>query len=175
MGGLASKLVFKRGKDKYNDSHYRSLLDIPATDIDGNQIQQLGDILQGKRCILVTNLYKEYRDQGFEILAFPCNQFMNQEPGTPEEIKKFIKELYGGEWPIFAKSDVNGVNSNEVFKFLRMNSELHDHHKKEVKEIPWNFAKFLVDQHGNVVSYHNPRVEPLAMQKEIEAMLYKGC
>lgn len=56
MGGLAAKLVFKKGKDKYNESQYESLLDIPATDIDGNQINKLEDILQGKRCILVANV-----------------------------------------------------------------------------------------------------------------------
>lgn len=162
MGGAVFKLVSKKGKDKFSEQRYESLLDIPARDIDGNYINKLEDILHGKRCILVVNvaskwgltdkhytqfvrLYKEYRDQGFEILAFPCNQFMNQEPGTHEEIKKFIRDLYGGEWPIFEKIEVNGQNSHDVFKFLRMNSELHDREKKEVKEIPWNFAKFLVD------------------------------
>lgn len=99
---------------------------------------------------------------------------MNQEPGTPAEIKAFIKDLYGGEWPIFEKIEVNGPNSHEVFKFCRIHSELHNKEKKEVKEIPWNFAKFLIDSNGQVVSYHNPRVEPLAMEKEIVAMLNKG-
>lgn len=94
MGGAVFKLVSKKGKDKFSEQRYESLLDIPATDIDGNHINKLEDILQGKRCTLVVNvaskwgltdkhytqfvrLYKEYRDQGFEILAFPCNQFMN--------------------------------------------------------------------------------------------------
>jgi len=62
-----------------------------------------------------------------------------------------------------------------VFKFLRYHSELNDKEKKEVKEIPWNFAKFLVNEDGQVVSYHNPRVEPINMVKDIEALLYQGC
>ena len=82
-----------------------------------------------------------------------------------------MRDLYNGEFPLFEKTEVNGPNSNEVFKYIRINSELHNKEKKEVKEIPWNFAKFLVDGHGKVVSYHNPRVEPLAMVPEIEALL----
>jgi glutathione peroxidase len=66
---------------------------------------------------------------------------------------------------------VNGPNTCDVYKFLRVNSELNDKKKKEVREIPWNFAKFLVDMDGNVVSYHNPRVEPLALIADIENML----
>ncbi|CDW89686.1 glutathione peroxidase family protein [Stylonychia lemnae] len=174
MGAVVAKLVFKSGKDKFSTSH-ESLLDIGATDIDGNRIEKLGSILKGKRCTLVSNLYKEYRDQGFEILTFPCNQFGGQEPGTNQEVKQFIRELYGGEWPIFEKSDVNGENSNEVFKYLRYNSELNDKEKKEVKEIPWNFAKFLVNEDGEVVAYFGPRVEPITMVKDIEALLYQGC
>lgn len=96
---------------------------------------------------------------------------MNQEPGTNAEVKSFAKELYGAEFPLFAKIEVNGPNSHEVYKYLRCNSELHDQKKKEVKEIPWNFAKFLVNSKGEVVSYHNPRAEVLGMVKEIEEML----
>ena len=90
MGAAAFKLVSKKGKDKFGEQQFQSLLDIPAVDIDGNRINKLEDILHGKRCILVSNvaskwgltdkhytqfvkLHKEYRDQGFEILAFPCN------------------------------------------------------------------------------------------------------
>ena len=79
---------------------------------------------------------------------------MSQEPGTNEEIKKFARELYGAEFPIFAKTEVNGANTCEVYKFLRLNSSLYDPKKGEAKEIPWNFAKFLVNSRGEVVSYH---------------------
>ena len=106
-----------------------------------------------------------------EILAFPCNQFMGQEPGTNAEVKAFARELYGAEFPLFAKTDVNGVNTCEVYKYLRGNSELYDEKKKESKEIPWNFAKFLVNGQGKVVSYHNPKVDPLDIMSSIEPLL----
>ena len=96
---------------------------------------------------------------------------MGQEPGTNAEIKAFARDLYGAEFPLFAKSDVNGPNTNEVYKFLRQNSELYDKNKGEVKEIPWNFAKFLVNKEGHVVKYYNPKIEPRDLTKDIEAML----
>ena len=95
---------------------------------------------------------------------------MSQEPGTDAEIKAFA-EKYGAEFPMFSKIEVNGVNTHEVYKYLRSNSELYDKKKKEVKEVPWNFAKFIVDEHGHVVSYHNPKVEVITMIDEIERML----
>lgn len=95
---------------------------------------------------------------------------MNQEPGTNEDVKAFAA-TYGVEFPMFAKIEVNGPNTHEVYKFLRYNSELYDPKKKEVKEIPWNFAKFLVNENGQVVSFAVPRKEPEAMIDEIEKML----
>ena len=104
--------------------------------------------LTDKTYTQMVRLHKEYRDSGFEILAFPCNQFMNQEPGTNEQIQKFATEKYGAEFPIFDKTDVNGENTCDVYKFLRSHSELYDKDKGEAREIPWNFAKFLVDSNG---------------------------
>ena len=72
---------------------------------------------------------------------------------------------------MFAKIEVNGPNTCEVYKFLRRNSELYDDKKKQSKEIPWNFAKFLVDGQGKVISYHNPKIDAIAMVKDIEALL----
>ena len=115
-------------------------------------------------------LHKEYREQGLEILAFPCNQFGGQEPGTNQQVKEFAQG-YGAEFPLFSKIEVNGANTDETYKYLRFNSELYDPAKKEVKEIPWNFAKFIVDADGKVVSYHNPRVEPNSLVPEIQKML----
>lgn len=82
---------------------------------------------------------------------------MGQEPGTNAEIKKFANELYGAEFPLFEKTDVNGENTCEVFKFLRNNSELYDPAKLQAKEIPWNFCKFFVDSKGKVVAYFPPK------------------
>jgi len=113
-------------------------------------------------------MHKEYREHGLEILAFPCNQFMAQEPGTDAEIKTFARDLYSAEFPLFSKIEVNGANANEVYRFLRSNSELYDAKTKEAREIPWNFAKFIVDRNGKVVSYHNPKVDPIDLYKAIE-------
>ncbi len=72
---------------------------------------------------------------------------------------------------MFAKTEVNGPNTDEVYKYLRINSELNDKEKHEVKEIPWNFAKFLVNAQGKVLHYYGPRVEPDTIVPDIEAML----
>ena len=72
---------------------------------------------------------------------------------------------------MFSKIEVNGPNAHPVYQYLRMNSELYDPEKKHASEIPWNFAKFLVNPEGKVVHYHGPRANPLSFQEEIEKML----
>ena len=119
----------------------------------------------------MTALHTKLRSRGFEILAFPCNQFRNQEPGTNEEIAAFARGKYGAEYPIMAKSDVNGPDANQAYQFLRRHSSLYDQQKQVASEIPWNFAKFLVDKHGQVVNYYEPIVEPESLIPEIEKML----
>ena len=100
---------------------------------------------------------------------------MNQEPGSNEDIKAYVKDKLGAEFPFFAKVDINGNDACEVFKFLRINTPaLWDAEKNTVKEIPWNFSKFLVDGKGQVVSYHNSRIEPVNMIKQIEEILDKA-
>ena len=118
---------------------YKTLNDIPATDIDGKKIKRLGDTLKGKELILVINvaskcgltsanykflesIYAKYAKKGLEILAFPCNQFGSQEPGTDEQIKKYAQENRNAKYRLFKKTNVNGPNTDEVFKFLRYNS-----------------------------------------------------
>ena len=96
---------------------------------------------------------------------------MAQEGGTNEEIKEFVCTKYEGHFPLFAKIDVNGHNTHEIYKFLRLNSELYDQKKQEVKDIPWNFAKFIVNEKGQVVSFHQPSEEPLSLVDEIEKVL----
>lgn len=119
----------------------------------------------------LVQLHQEFRDRGLEILAFPCNQFMNQEPATNKEIAEQMRDRIGAEFPIFEKAEVNGKNPHEVFKYLRCNSSLWDQNKKRAKEIPWNFAKFLVSSDGKVLNYYNPRVNPIQIVTEIEAQL----
>lgn len=114
----------------------------------------------------LTTLYGKYKDKGFEILAFPCNQFGNQEPGTNEEIKEMACTRFKAEFPIFGKVDVNGGNAAPLYKFL-----------KEKKggligdSIKWNFTKFLVDKKGNVVDRYMPTTSPLNIEKDIKKLL----
>lgn len=111
-------------------------------------------------------LYKEFHDQGFEILDFPCNQFLNQAPGTDEEIGNFCTLKYDTTFPRFKKIDVNGENAIPLYKWL-----------KEQKggilgsAIKWNFTKFLVDRDGKVVARFAPTTPPLKLEKEIKGLL----
>ena len=75
------------------------------------------------------------------------------------------------QFPLFEKIEVNGPNSHDLYKYLRINSELYDPKKNDVKEIPWNFAKFLVDEHGKVKKYYGPRTSPLDIKADIEKMI----
>lgn len=111
-------------------------------------------------------LYRAYKDRGFEVLAFPCNQFGAQEPGDAEEIKNFCSLTYDVSFPLMAKIDVNGDDADPIFKHL----------KKEKtgllgSGIKWNFTKFLVDRNGKTVSRHAPTTKPEQLRKEIEDLL----
>ena len=120
----------------------------------------------------MVEFHEKYASQGFEILGFPCNQFGKQECGTNESIKMFIREEYDAKFPLFAKAEINGKDCCEVYKFLRVNSKEHyDEVKQEVKEIPWNFAKFLVNSKGQVVSFHGPLDKVKDLVPNIEALL----
>lgn len=112
-------------------------------------------------------LYEKYHDKGFEILGFPCNQFMNQDPGTNEEIQDFCQMNYGVTFPMFAKIDVNGPNAHPLYKHLKEAAS----GKLGLKAIKWNFTKFLVDARGNVMKRFEPTVEPASIESDIEALL----
>jgi glutathione peroxidase len=111
-------------------------------------------------------LYEKYKDQGLEILGFPCDQFNNQEFDNIDETTQFCQLNYGVTFPIFAKIDVNGENSDPLFSFLK-------EQKKGIisKNIKWNFTKFLVDQNGQVVERYAPTTEPLKMESDLEKLL----
>lgn len=111
-------------------------------------------------------LYEQYRDQGLEILGFPCNQFMNQEPGSNEEIQNFCRLNYGVTFPMFAKIDVNGPHADPLYKYLTQQTKGF-----LGGAIKWNFTKFLVDRHGRVLKRYAPNVEPSALAADIEAAL----
>lgn len=111
-------------------------------------------------------LYKEYADQGLEILAFPCNQFGKQEPGDAEEIKNFCTLNYDVSFPLMGKIDVNGNDADPLWKFLK-----NEQTGLLGSRIKWNFTKFLIDRDGNVVTRHGPAVKPEQLKSEIEALL----
>ncbi|KAG8059980.1 hypothetical protein GUJ93_ZPchr0002g25800 [Zizania palustris] len=114
----------------------------------------------------LSQLYEKYKGQGFEILAFPCNQFGGQEPGTNEEIVQFACTRFKAEYPIFDKVDVNGDNTAPIYKFLKSSkgSLFGDN-------IKWNFSKFLVDKEGCVVERYAPTTSPLSIEKDIKKLL----
>lgn len=100
-------------------------------------------------------LYLKYKDRGFVVLAFPANNFMEQEPGSNEEIKDFCELKYKTTFPLFAKTSVKGEDINPLFKYLT-----EDPASKG--PVTWNFNKFLVDAHGQVVARYDSRVKPMA-------------
>ncbi len=111
-------------------------------------------------------LYETYKDKGFEILDFPCNQFGHQAPGTEQEIVTFCKARYNVSFKQFAKIDVNGKNESPLYTYLKSA-------KGGVfgKNIKWNFTKFLVDRDGNVVKRFAPTATPAKLEQEIKELL----
>ena len=114
-------------------------------------------------------LHKKYAARGFEVLAFPCNQFGGQEPGDAREIKNFCSLTYGVTFPLFSKVNVNGEDAHPLFSFLK-------HAKPGLlgsEAIKWNFTKFLVDRDGAVVERYAPLTRPEELQTRIEALLVR--
>ncbi|XP_028759838.1 probable phospholipid hydroperoxide glutathione peroxidase [Neltuma alba] len=111
-------------------------------------------------------LYEKYKDQGFEILAFPCNQFGKQEPGTNEQIEEVACTKFKAEFPIFDKIAVNGKEASPLYKFLK-------HQKKGIfgDGIKWNFTKFLINKEGKVVDRYAPTTAPMKIEKTIQSLL----
>jgi len=113
------------------------------------------------------SLYETWHEKGLEILAFPCNQFGQQEPGTDAEIQQFCQLNYGLTFPVLAKIDVNGDNAHPLYKHLCSQ-------KTGVRgnDIQWNFTKFLIDQNGNVVERYEPNVNPQEISGKLETLLH---
>ena len=111
-------------------------------------------------------LYDKYKDQGFEVLGFPCNQFGGQDPGSSEEIGTFCQKNYGVNFPMFAKVDVKGPEAHILFRYLTNNS-------KGIlgNGIKWNFTKFLIGKDGKVLNRFAPTTKPEELQSEIETAL----
>ena len=115
-------------------------------------------------------LYRTFKERGFAVLGFPCNQFGGQEPGSAAEIEAFCEAKYGLSFPLFAKIEVNGAGAHPLYRFLK--------HEQPgtlgilgVRRIKWNFTKFLVDRQGNVVERFGPSTNPRALAVKIERLL----
>lgn len=112
------------------------------------------------------NLYDDYKERGFEILDFPCNQFGNQAPGSNVEVAEFCQLKYHTTFQTFGKIDVNGENEAPLYAYLKsaQGGLLN-------KAIKWNFTKFLVDRQGNVVKRYGSQTKPESIAADIEALL----
>ncbi|OUZ11251.1 glutathione peroxidase [Aeromicrobium sp. PE09-221] len=153
--------------------------DFTATGIDGAE-RQLADY-RGQVALVVNTasqcgftpqyagleeLYETYRDRGFVVLGFPCDQFGHQEPGSEDEIATFCESSFGVQFPMFAKVDVNGEDAHPLYGWLKGE-------KSGVLggAIKWNFTKFLVNRDGEVVKRYAPQTKPESIAPDIEKLL----
>jgi glutathione peroxidase len=112
-------------------------------------------------------LWKQYGDQGFEVLAFPCNQFGGQEPGDAAQIDEFCKVNFGLTFPLMAKVEVNGPGAAPLYDWLKSEAP----GLMGSKSIKWNFTKFLINRQGKVVRRYAPTDKPAGIAKDIEKLL----
>jgi len=112
-------------------------------------------------------LAEDYKARGLEVVGFPCNQFLSQDPGSNEEIESFCQMNYGVSFPMMAKVDVNGANADPLWKWLKSEKP----GMLGIEAIKWNFTKFLVGKDGKVIKRFAPNDEPDSMRADIEAAL----
>ena len=178
-----------------------SIYDYTVKDRTGNDVNL--SAYQGKALLIVNtatgcgftpqyegleSLYRKYKEQGLEVLDFPCNQFGHQAPGSDDEIHQFCTSKYDTSFPRFAKIDVNGENADPLFAYLTANTKFEgfsgamgmmlkgivkkmDKDYKNNGNIKWNFTKFLIDQKGEIVARFEPTTEPDEIAKKIEEIL----
>jgi glutathione peroxidase len=157
-----------------------SLLDLPVVTLDGQpgtlapwRGQVLLIVNVASRCGFTPQyagleaLWRRYRDRGFAVLGFPCDQFGHQEPGSAEEIRTFCSTQYDVTFPMFAKVDVNGPDAHPLWKALRSARPGFLGHDP----IKWNFTKFLVSRDGAVASRHAPTDAPERLERHILPLL----
>jgi glutathione peroxidase len=111
-------------------------------------------------------LFETYKDRGFTVLGFPCNQFGSQDPGSNDEITEFCQLNYGVSFPMFGKIEVNGSGAEPLFEHLKSAAP-----GTLGNRIKWNFTKFLVSREGEVVKRYAPTTKPEAIKADIEALL----
>jgi glutathione peroxidase len=112
-------------------------------------------------------LWRKYRDRGFEVVAFPCNQFGGQEPGNADDIAQFCEVNFGLSFPLMGKIEVNGDDATPLYQWLKSEAP----GLLGSKAIKWNFTKFLINREGKVVRRYAPSDKPEKMEKNIEALL----
>ena len=182
----------------------KSVYDFTVKDIEGRDVnlkQFEGKVLLivnvASKCGLtpqyegLEKIYRKYKDNGFEILAFPCNQFLGQEPGNNNEIQKFCSGTYDVTFPLFDKIDVNGVNESPLYTYLKsaapfngypkgaeeFGKQLDQIHQKtgtgfdKGNAVKWNFGKFLISKDGKTIKRFEPMVEPKDLEDDIRQML----
>jgi len=157
-----------------------TLYDINVNTIKGDEISL--DRYRGKVLLIVNTaskcgftpqfkglelLYEKYRDQGLEILGFPCNQFLKQDPGTDSEIVEFCSLNYGVTFPMFSKIDVNGADTHPLYSLLKSSAK----GLLGSEKIKWNFTKFLVNREGRVINRYASNTEPKDLSADIESCL----
>ena len=133
-------------------------------------------------------LYQKYKDQGFVIVGFPCDQFAHQEPGSDEQIAEFCRINHGVTFPLMKKIDVNGKDAHPIFEYLKSQAPTEEYNGLKAKathamlkglsksvekdsDILWNFTKFLINRDGTVVRRFAPVTTPEGMENDIKAML----
>ncbi len=157
-----------------------SIYDFTVTDIRGRE-HSMADF-RGKVLLIVNTaskcgftpqleglqaLYSDLSERGLEVLGFPCNQFMNQEPGNEDAISQFCSLNYGVEFPMFAKIEVNGPDTHPLYRFLKRSAK----GVMGSEKVKWNFTKFLVGRDGQVIRRYPPTARPEAFRADIEKLL----
>jgi glutathione peroxidase len=170
--GLASSALFAADSKPAGGAdaqQAKSVLDFKLNDIDGKPVDL--SKYKGKVLLIVNTaskcghtpqyaslekIYDQYKQQGFEVLAFPANEFRAQEPGTNAEIKEFCSSKYDVSFPLFSKIVVKGEGMHPLYQFITSSEK----NPQTGGEIKWNFTKFLVDREGKIVQRFEPAVKP---------------
>jgi len=157
-----------------------SFYDFKANDINGKEVSMSS--FEGKVVLIVNvasgcgftpqyeglqKLYDEHKEEGLEILAFPCNQFGEQEKGDGEEIKNFCEKNYSITFPIFEKVEVNGNDAHPIFKFIKEQKKGF----MGTESIKWNFSKFLLSKSGEVIKRYGSLDIPENLEEDIKQLL----
>lgn len=157
-----------------------SIYDFTVQDIQGNE-HDMGEH-RGKVLLIVNTaskcgftpqfeglqgLYGDLKEKGLEVLGFPCNQFMNQDPADNGAISEFCSLNYGVDFPMFAKIEVNGPGTHPLYAFLKQQAK----GLMGSEKVKWNFTKFLVNRDGQVVRRYPPTTKPEAIRSDIEKLL----